>query len=80
LFYIGKALVQPLASKRERVIPLLERGQDTGTEGCHSSLCNMCIEVLWKSLAAVCGGNDVHPALSSGKISTYYIAVKLGSY
>ena len=63
------------------MIPLFERGQkDRGIEGCHSSLCNMCIKVLWKSLGAMCGGDDVHPAVPNGKISTYYIAVKLGSY
>lgn len=82
MFYIGEALVQTQAhNRREGAIPLLKREQkDRATESCHFSLCNMCIEVLWKSLGAMYGRDDVHPAVSNGKISTYYIAVKLGSY
>lgn len=82
MLYIGEALVQTQAhNRREGVIPLLEKGQkDRATEGCHFSLCNMCIKVLWKSLGAMNGRDDVHPAVSNGKNSTYYIAVKLGSY
>lgn len=61
------------------MIPLLERGQKDRDTECSSSLCDMCIKVLWKSLGGIRGGNNVHLAVSNGKISTYNIAVKIGS-